>query len=95
MLLALRGVIWFSRAAGMRMSQSTSRTSALVMSVGAGEALDRAVLGLPADDLADVETVRVVDAAGRVGDGDDGRALVDDQPSRDRAGVAEALDRDA
>ena len=37
MLPALRAVIWFSRAAGMRMSQSTSRTSALVMSVAPGK----------------------------------------------------------
>src|SRR6185369_13037772 len=58
-------------------------------------ALDGAVLGLPADHLADVEAVRVVDAAGRVGDGDDRRALLNDQPGGDRAGVAEALDRDA
>ena len=45
-----------------------------------GEALDRAVLGLPADHLGDVEAVGVVDAAGRVGDGDDGRALLADEP---------------
>ena len=43
----------------------------------AGEALDGAVLLLPGDDLGDVEPGRVVDAAGRVGDGDDGRALLD------------------
>ena len=34
---ALWAVIWFSRAAGMRMSQSTSRTSALLMSVDPGK----------------------------------------------------------
>ena len=55
---ALRSVIWFSRAAGMRMSQSTSRTSALRDVGRAGEALDRAVLALPGDDLGDVEAGR-------------------------------------
>ena len=79
----------------MRMSQSTSRTSALRDVGRAGEALDGPVLALPGDDLGDVEAGRVVDAAGRVGHGDDGRALLADQPGRDRAGVAEALDRDA
>ena len=34
---ALRSVIWFSRAAGMRMSQSTSRISALLTSVAPGK----------------------------------------------------------
>ena len=61
----------------------------------AREALDGAVLRLPGDDLGDVEPVGLVDAAGRVGDGDDRRALLADEPGRDRAGVAEALDRDA
>ena len=62
----------------------------------AGEALDRAVLLLPGDDLADVETRR------RCGSrrssprhGDDGRALGGDERRGDRPGVAEALDRDA
>ena len=50
--------------------------------LGAREALDRAVLLLPGDDPGDVEAGRVVDAAGRVGDRDDRRALVDDQASR-------------
>ena len=62
----------------------------------AGEALDRAVLGLPGDRrLATSRPLRIVDPAGRVADGDDGRALLADQPGRDRAGVAEALDGDA
>ena len=87
-------MIWFSSAAGIRMSQSTSRTSALVMSVRAGEALDGAVLGLPGDDPVDVEPVGLVDAAGRVADRDDRRAFLADQPGGDRAGVAEALDGD-
>ena len=65
------------------------------MSRRAREALDRAVLLLPGDDPVDVEAAGVVDAAGRVGDGDDRGALVADQPGGDRAGVAEALDRDA
>ena len=60
----------------------------------AREALDGAVLLLPGDDLGDVEAARGVDAAGRVGDRDDRRALLGDQPRGDRAGVAEALDRD-
>ena len=61
----------------------------------AGEAGDRAVLGLPVDHARDVEAVGVVDAAGRVGDGEDLRALLRHQLRRDRAGVAEALDHDA
>ena len=62
----------------------------------AGEADDRAVLGLPGDDALDVEPVGVVDAARRVGDGDDRRAVLGDhQLRRDRAGVAEALDDDS
>ena len=60
----------------------------------AREALDRAVLLLPGDDPVDVETARGVDAAGRVADRDDRGALVPDEPGGDRAGVAEALDRD-
>ena len=95
MLPALRGVIWFSRAAGMRMSQSTSRTSALLMSEAPGKPWTVPCSAFQPIDLGDVEAVRVVDAAGRVGDGDDRRALLADQPGRDRAGVAEALDRDA
>src|SRR4029079_12325439 len=60
----------------------------------AWEALDGPVLALPGDDLGDVQAGRIVDAAGRVGHGHDGRALLADQPRGDRPGVAEALDRD-
>ena len=60
----------------------------------AGEALDRAVLLLPADDLGDIETVRGVDATGQIRDRHDRRAFLGDEPSRDQAGIAEALDRD-
>src|SRR6266566_1967128 len=67
----------------------------LVVDVGrAGQALDRAMLLLPGDHPADVETGGIVDATGRVGHGDDGRALLGDELRGDRAGVAEALDRD-
>ena len=60
---ALAAVIWFSSAAGMRMSHSISSSSALVTSLAPGKPTDRAVLGLPGDDALDVEAVRVVDAA--------------------------------
>ena len=79
----------------MRMSQSVSRTSSFEMSVGAREPLDRPVLLLPGDDPLDVESVGVVDAAGRIGDGDHRGALGVDERGGDRAGVAEALDGDA
>ena len=59
-----------------------------------GEALDRAVLLLPGEHAIDVEPVHVADAGDRVGHGDDRRALVGHQLGGDRAGVAEALDRD-
>ena len=76
----------------MRMSQSTSRTSALVMSVAPGKPWTVPCSLFQATTSVDVEAARVVDAAGRVGDRDDRRALLGDQPGRDRAGVAEALD---
>ena len=87
MLAALRAVIWFSRAAGIRMSHSVSRTSALRDLLGAREAADRPVLALPRDHAVDVEPGRVADAAGRVADRDDLRALVRDQ----RAAIEPAL----
>ena len=65
------------------------------MSVGAREALDGPVLLLPGDDAVDIEAVRVVDAAGRVGDGDDRGALSPMSRAAMEPGVAEALDGDA
>ena len=50
----------------------------------AREALHGAVLALPGDDLGDVEAARVVDATRRVGDRDDARPLLGDQPGRDK-----------
>ena len=94
MLPALRAVIWFSSAAGMRMSQSTSRTSAFVMSVEPGkpwtvpcsffQAMTRLMsspsgLWMPP---VESETATTVEPSSR------------DQRRGDRAGVAEALDRD-
>ena len=58
-------VIWFSSAAGTRMSQSSSRSSAFEMSSRPGSR-DRPVLALPGDHPVDVEPGRVVDAAARV-----------------------------
>ena len=59
---------------------------------GAREPLDRPVLLLPAHDPGDVEALGIVDPAGRVGDRDDGRPFLADEPRRDRARVAEPLD---
>ena len=92
---ALAAVIWFSSAAGIRTSHSISSSSALVTARRTGEADDRAVLGLPGDDAVDIQAGRVVDAAARVGDGDDLGALGSAiEQRRDRAGVAEALHGD-
>ena len=94
MLPALRAVIWFSSAAGTRMSHSVSRSSAFVISSAPGKPLTVPCSFFQRDDPVDVEPAHVADAAGRVGDRDDRRALVADELGGDRAGVAEALDRD-
>ena len=62
--------------------------------VRAREADDGAVLLLPGADLGRIEARRVVDAAGRVADRNDLRALRGEQRRGDAAGVAVALDRD-
>ena len=66
-----------------------------MMSVAPGKPWTVPCSPFQATTLAMSRPLRVVDAAGRVGDRDDGRALLGDEPGRDRAGVAEALDGDA
>ena len=61
--------------------------------VGAGEADDGAVLGLPGAHLGRIEAGCVVDAAGRVAHRDDHGTLGLEQRRRDAPGIAVALDR--
>src|SRR6185503_13147375 len=58
------------------------------------KAVDRLVLADPLDQLGDVQSLGVVDAALPVGDADDGGPFLRQQISRDRADVAEPLHRD-
>ena len=87
-------VIWFSSAAGMRMSQSISSSSALEMSVAPGKPWTVPCSAFQAITRLMSRPSGLWIAAGRVGDGDHRGALVADQLRRDRPGVAEALDDD-
>ena len=88
-------VIWFSSAAGTSTSTSRAKSCIVLDRLAAGEAVDRLVLLRVVEHLRDVEAVGVVDAPFPVGDRDDLRADLREQIRRDRADVAEPLDRDA
>ena len=74
------------------MSQGSSSSSSFEIRVPPRPVLERAVLLRELGHRVDVEAVRVVDAAGDVGDGDHRGAAVDELVRSDPADVAEALD---
>ena len=92
---ALRLVITFSVAAGIRISQSETISSSLGHGLGAAEAKHGSVPILVFDQLMNVDPVRIVHAAIFFGDANDLVTVLHHQPRSIRAHVAKALDNHA
>ena len=88
---ALSIVIWFSSAAGIRMSTSSANNWSLVSGSAPVKPATVLLLLRVLDELRNVESGRVVDAAFPVGDSDDLRADAREQIGGHRADVAETL----
>ena len=91
---AFAAVIWPSSAASTRMSTSSPNSFSLSIGARPGRAGHACRAPGSGGQGRHVEPVRVVDAAADVGDRDDARPGLVEQPCRRLADVAEALDGD-
>ena len=92
---ALRLVITFSVAAGMRMSQSETMSSSLGMASAPRKPSVVPLRYLYSTELVDVDAVGIVEAAVLLGDADDLVAVLHHEAGGVGADVAEALNDDA